>query len=66
MATFSTAVVSARTTSGCTITFNAAAIDVNAASLKQLYKVFQILLADTANNEGSGGTGGTITLGALS
>jgi len=66
MATFSTAVVTARTTSGCTITFNNAAIDVNASSIKQLSVLMEKLLMDTANNEGAGGTSGTITIGALS
>lgn len=65
MATFSTAAVTARTTSGCTITFNAAAIDVNAASIRQLYYMFEKLLMDTAGLEGAGSSSGTVTIGAL-
>lgn len=65
MAGFTTATVTARTTSGCTITFNAAAIDVNAAQLKQLSVMFEKLLMDSANLEGAGSTSGTVTIGAL-
>jgi hypothetical protein len=65
MATFSTATVSALTTSGCTVTFNAAAIDLNAAQIRQLQKLFNNLAANNACNEG-GNTSGTVTLAGVS
>lgn len=63
MATFSTAAVTARTTSGCTITFNAAAIDCNATQLKQLQQLLNRLVIDTCGTE-SDDTSATITIGA--
>lgn len=65
MATFSTAAVSALTSNGCTVTFNAAAIDCNAAQLKQLAKLFTTLAANNSCNEG-GNTSATITLAGVS
>lgn len=65
MATFTSAAVTNRTGNGCTITFNAAAIDVNAAQLKQLYALLGTLIAGgSAGNEG-GNSGATITIGAF-
>lgn len=65
MATFSTAVVSALTSNSCTVTFNAAAIDCNAAQIKQLAKLFNNLAANNTGNEGSN-TSATITLAGVS
>lgn len=64
MALFTTLTVTNRTTSGATLTFNAAAGDVNATILKQLSVVLEKMLMDGANNEGAGGTGITIVLPA--
>lgn len=65
MAAFSTAVVSARTTSGCTITFNAASIDCTTAQLRQLQTMIQRLVVDTTGSA-SVGTPATITIGGQS
>lgn len=63
MAAFTSAAVTARTTSSCTITFNAAAIDCNVTQIKQLAKLFDRLIADMAGPEGS--VSAAITVGAL-
>lgn len=65
MATFTSAAVTALTGNGCTVTFNAAAIDCNAAQLKQLSKLFANLAANNTGNEG-GNTSATITLAGVS
>lgn len=64
MATFSSAAVTARTTSGCTVTFNAAAIDCTAAQVLQLQKLFNELALYTVGAMADD-TSATVTIGAL-
>lgn len=63
MAAFTSAAVTARTTSGCTITFNAAALDCTTAQLRQLQQLINRLLMDTVGTE-SDDTSATITISA--
>jgi hypothetical protein len=62
MAALSTIVVSAASPAGATITFNAAAIDVNSCSLAQLKQVVDKLMMTTVGR--SSDTGCTVTLPA--
>lgn len=64
MAAFTSAAVSNKTTSGCTVTFNAAAVDLNAAQIRQLKQLFNQLAVECAHNEG-GNSSATITKGSL-
>lgn len=63
MAAFTSAAVTARTTSGCTVTFNAAAIDCNATQLRQLAVLFTRLAAE-ASGTPSDDLSATVTIGA--
>lgn len=51
MAALSTAAVTAITTGGATVAFNAATIDCNACQLKQLAKMFDVLAQSSGNSE---------------
>jgi len=64
MAAFTTAAVSARTTSGCTVTFNAAAIDCSPTQIQQLAKLFAQLAIDMSGQTADDSSA-TVTIGAL-
>lgn len=64
MPALTTVAVSNRTTSGCTITLNAAAVDLNKAQIQQLAQLFKRLAIDTVGPNGTASPA-TITIGNL-